>query len=278
MQPDYQRQSGFSTLAAIGAFVGLGVVFLIVFFMAGSTSRPTTTTTNKPASDDKATDTDTATAAKEPPFIRIPENSAIYNSEKYGFMFAYPDSFGTLTQGSTAGIDALLFKAESALADNKPIGAAGAVLNGKFGVYIYKRSDFKIVAKRPDITVGPTKTGNDTTWKIVSRGTTVQDISVGDAYQVKSIRSQTGIPVFDFSLNDGTSLLGRWVFESGENYVLIAMPSINKTDGSALLNADSAPYTVIGNNIARTVRLPANSTSSTTKETNSTTTKTTTAN
>ena len=172
-------------------------------------------------------------------------------------MFAYPDSFGKLTANTVGNIDTMIFKAESALADNKPVGGRGTVINGKFGVYIYKRSEFKIVARRPDVAVAPTKTGNDTTWKIVSRGSTVQDISVGDAYQVKSVRSQTGITVFDFSLNDGTSILGRWVFESGDNYILIAMPSVNKLDGTALSNADSAAYNVIGNNIARTVRLPA---------------------
>jgi hypothetical protein len=252
-QDSRPNQSGLGTFAMIGALVGLGVVFLTVFFIANSSPKVTTKSSTATQTTPSATDT---TAPKEPPFIRIPENSKVYSNSSYKFMFSYPDSFGDLTDSSAVS-GTVLFRAESALAAQKPVGNGKAVMNGKFGAYLYKKSDFKIVIQLPDVSVAPTKTGNDTTWKIVSRGTTGQDISIGDSYPVKTVKSQTGIPVFDFGLKNSNTLLGRWVFEAGDNYILIAMPTVSKTDNSPLTDADLAAYNVIGSNIASTVRLPS---------------------
>lgn len=253
-------EAGLSTFATIGAFVGLGVVFLTIFMvsLSGSGPKPTDTTAGTGQTDQSQSDTSTSgtaqTAAKEPPFIRLPENSTTYANTAYNFRFGYPDSFGKLQEFSTPS-SIVIFRAESAMAAQKPIGSGKAVLNGKFGAYVYKKSDFKIVIQLPDTAVTPAKTGNDTTWKVVDKGT-AGNLSVGDAYPVKSTKSQTGIPVFDFGLKNGESLLSRWVFESGDHYILIAMPTITKTDGSALTSNDLAAYNVIGNNLARTVRVP----------------------
>lgn len=246
MRSRLYRQGGFSTIAAIAAIVGLGVAFLTVFLLATSDN------SKNPPTEQNNTEQEEESSSNEPPYIRIPENSKIYQNTTYGFSFAYPDSFGELT---TSGDDS--FRAESALATQKPIGNGTAFMTGALSVLIYKKADFKVTVSSDDVSVAPTQTGNDITWKVVSRGNSNQDITVGKAYNVKSIKSQTGIPVFDFTYRPSSNFaLGRWVFASGDYYVMVSLPSVSKPSGENLAESDISAYTIVGNNIAKTVRVP----------------------
>lgn len=244
------RQGGLSTFVTIAAFVGLGLVFFTIFLL--STSGGQNGANNQANNQDQGEETD----SNEPPFIRIPENSKVFQNDTFGFTFAYPDSFGELTilnNGSSSSSEA--YRAESGLAAQKPVGNGTAVMNGRLGVYVYSKENFKVVINNNDVTVGPTKTGNDTTWKIVSRGSSSQDISIGDAYNIKSIKSQTGVTVFDFAYSPASNFkLGRWVFEADDKFVMITLPSVTKLDGSTLSEDDQAAYTTISANLAKTVR------------------------
>lgn len=256
MASSHQKQDGFSTIAAVGALIGLGVVFLTIFLFANSGNSNNRIQSNKnPTEQDSGEQT-----ASEPPFIRLPENSKIYRSQQYKFSFAYPDSFGELKDvqiGSST--NTIVDSAESASAVGKPIGgASAAVLNGKMGVYVYDKDNFKVVVQRPDISVAPTTTGSSTTWKVVSGGTANnKSYSVGQAYDIPVVKSQTGVTVFDFTLRDAGNVLGRWVFASGDYYVLVALPTVSKVSGTALEARDIASYTIIGTNIAKTTRVQA---------------------
>jgi hypothetical protein len=247
------RQAGLSTIATIAAFVGLGLVFFTLVLLTSSSNNPVD---QQPSSQNPTTEESTD---DEPPYIRIPENSRIYQNETFAFSFAYPDSFGelvTINNGAAATSEA--FRAESGLAAQKPVGNGTAIMNGRISVYVYNKDNFKLVVNNNDVSVGPVKTGNDTTWKIVSRGSSSQDISIGDAYSVKSVKSQTGVTVFDFAYTPGSNLtLGRWVFESDDRYVMVAMPAVSKIDGSNLESTDIEAYKTIGNNLAKTVRAKA---------------------
>jgi hypothetical protein len=257
MRTATNRQHGISTFATIGAFVGLGVVFLTIFLISLGGSKTTDKSSTKQTS--VTNQTASTPTSSEPPFIRIPENSKIYANTQYKFMFAYPDSFGELSPSNNTPTDATSktsFQAESLLASQKPIGNGTAQLNGKLGVFVYGKEDFKIVILNNDVTVAPVKTGNDTTWKVVSRGSTTQDIAIGDAVTVKTIKSQTGVVVYDFIYKPSSSIvLARWVFETGDNYVVVVLPLASKPDNSTLSAADTSAYSIIGSNIARTVRV-----------------------
>lgn len=256
-QQQRQHQSGFGTIGIILAFIGLGLVFLVVFFISISGG-------DKPDTGQQQNNEEQSqeTVSKEAPFIRIPENSKIYNSKDYGFIFAYPDGFGELTEKkTTSGIN---LQAESALAVQKPVGNGTAFMNGKLSVTIAPKDDFKIAVDSSDTSVGPAKTGNDTTWKIVTLGSGTQSRAIGDSYTVSPVKSQTGIAVFDFTYKPAGSLaLGRWVFAAGDYYVMIALPTVSKPSGESLTESDVAAYVIIGNNIAKTVRVPAPATDST---------------
>lgn len=264
MWSTYHRQRGASTFATIGAFIGLGVVFLGLFFLttSGNTKAPGAST-----GDTTGTTTDTTSTSSEPPYIRLPENSKIYKNTNYKFLFAYPDSFGDLTiqAGSTDSTSiGGLFQAQSALAAQKPIGDGTAFMNGRMAVYVFSKDNFKVVVNSNDVSVAPTTTGSDTTWKVVSRGNTTQDLSIGDAYTVKSVKSQTGIQVFDFTYRPSSGLaLGRWVFATGDNFVMVALPSVSRPSGDNLSDGNFAAYDIIGNNIAKTVRVPDSAATST---------------
>jgi hypothetical protein len=126
---------------------------------------------------------------------------------------------------------------------------------------VYPKDSFKIIVGDPNILVAPTKTGNDTTWKVVSIDKTDKDVAVGDAYTISTVKSQTGVTVFDFSITQGTSRVGRLVFEDGDNYILIAMPAVSNPGDSALTDGDLAAYKIILSNIAKTIRVPSTSSS-----------------
>jgi hypothetical protein len=103
--------------------------------------------------------------------------------------------------------------------------------------------------------VGPTTTGNDTTWKIVS-GDVGSTYTLGSPFKVDSVTSQTGVKVFQFPLKQTDRLLGRLVFQSGDYYVLIAFPYAHRPDHGTLSQSDIAAYNTILSNIAKTVRTP----------------------
>lgn len=256
MRSNSHRQSGYSTFTAVAAFVGLGIVFFAIFMFSLSGGNKGANSGDQQSGTEQEQPTSTS---NEPPYIRIPENSKIYLNETYGFSFAYPDSFGELTSKSeSSGSAGESYRAESALAAQKPVGNGATIMNGRLGVHVYSKESFKIVVNNNDVSVGPTKTGNDTTWKIVSRGSSGQDISIGDAYAAKSVKSQTGVTVFDFAYSPASNFrLGRWVFEAGDKYVMITMPSVSKLDASNLDQSDLEPYITIGTNIAKTVRVKA---------------------
>jgi hypothetical protein len=257
MRKANQRQAGIGMVVAVAGLIIISVIFLTVFLISSSGSK-TPNSNNQNQTNQNQAETSTSS---EPSYIRVPENSLIYKNSDYNFMFAYPDSFGQLTQ-KTDNSSSAIFRVESALATQKPVGNTGAVMKGYLGAYVYKKEDFKIIVGDPNVFVGPTKTGNDITWKIVSVDKTDKDISVGDAYNVTTIKSQTSVTVFDFSHTEGTSMQGRLVFTSGDYFVLIAMPNVAHATGDALSKSDLAAYKIILTNIAKTVRVPDKSDSS----------------
>ena len=254
-RPTGSDQRGIGTIGMVGILIGLGAVFLMIFLFTSGGTGPSTTN-KQPSSTEQPADSTLQAVNKEPPFIRIPDNSLIYKNSTYKFSFAYPSSFEKLTEkpSTNASATGSVFQVNSAEAVSKPVGTTGAVLSGTFGAYIYKKQDFKILVGNPEVFVSAAKTGDDTTWKVVSRGNTNQDISIGDSFPVKTIRSQTGIPVFDFTLKVDNKQIGRYVFELDNHYVLIALPTVSLPSGQPLSNADIAAYTVIGSNLASTTR------------------------
>ena len=272
-RPRNSDQRGMGTIAMVVILVFLAVVGLGLFLLSISSNSNKQGQTGDDTNKTDTTDQDAAST--EPPFIRIPENSLIYKNSTYGFSFAYPSSFEKLSDiSASTEPGGYIAAASSAPAIGKPIGTTGAVLTGMLGVYVFNKDDFKMLIGNPEIFVGPAKTGDDTTWKIVSLGKTTQDIKVGDAFPVKTITSQSGVKVFNFtSQNVGVLLYGRYVFESGDNYVMVTLPALNLPDGRAATNADFTAYNIVGANIASTVRakMAADAADSATEEADSST-------
>jgi len=271
MRSPKNNQNGISSIAAISAIAALGAVMVVLVIITSNSFGSKAANNNPPATTDDQQQA--TTSSNEPPYIRIPDNSQIYNNDTYKFLFAYPDSFGDLTAKSsdTSVSGTSFFQAESGLASQKPVGNGTAFMNGRLTAYVYSKDNFKVSVNSQDVQVAPTVTGNDITWKVVSRGSSSQDLAVGSSYSVKSTKSQTSIPVFDFTYKpSGALAIGRWVFAAGNNYVMVSLPSISKPTGENLTDTDIAAYTIIGNNIAKTVRVQ--STTSTDKATDDSTT------
>lgn len=267
LQRHKRYQRGMSAITTILAISGVGVMLLVVFLLLASS----------PSSDnnqDAASTEDTSTTT-EPAFIRLPDNSRLYENQQYGLSFAYPDSFGELTENNASSGN-ILFRAESALANGKPVGNGKALMNGRLGVYVYSKDDFKMLVSSPGVFATPTKTGNDITWKISAVGNTNKDVQIGDAYNADTTRSQSGITVFTMPLLSNNTLLGRLVFESGDHYILIALPYASRADGGALTETDAAAYNVVLANIAKTIRIPSATSEGTDTTSNATDTTTTT--
>lgn len=251
VKPHYRRdQRGIGSLATIGAFVGIGIVFLIIFMIANSGG--TKINTNKDGAN-KTNSTATSNSPSppngQPAVIRIPDNFSIFSNTDYGISFAYPTPWGKLT-GTGGGSAA--YTVTSTVFSNYAIG--NSVLNGQMTAVVYNKDKFQIITKVGGALLTAVKLGDTYGWKVVQTGANEPTLNVGDSVDIKSSKNQSGTTIFDFSINDKNQIQGRWVFEAKNRFVIVALPPLTRLDGSAPSGSDLVIYTAVGNNMARTMR------------------------
>jgi hypothetical protein len=260
------HQAGLSTIKSVAILSGIMVLFLIIFLLSSSGNKDK----NNNNTDDQ---TNNSQSGNKESYIRVPANSLVYANDTYGFSFAYPDDFQQLTE-STSSINLSLMSAQSRFADKKPIGNTGTVMNGQLGAYVYDKSSFKVAAANPNVVVSPIEKDGKTTWTITTSGSTDPKLFPGQLYSPQTTTSQSGVIVYlfpyyaksDYATN---SYQGHLVFALDNNYVLVSMPFLSKLDDTVLAKQDIAAYNVVLNNIAKTVRTFAGTSSSSDSSTTS---------
>ncbi len=222
------------------------MVAITLFIISTSNSNKPSTATQQKTTETKEEETEESVG-----YIRIPNNYSAYVNKDFGFSFAFPTNFGVLEQKTT--ISPMVFLAQSPLQVKQLYGSSA--LDGSVEAYVYKKADFSIIARVPSTKVVPVKTGNDTTWKIASIATGTTDAKVGDAYTVKTYRSQTNVNIFDFTYGSNAYIIGRLAFETKDHYVTIKLPAIT-TPGALTPNAaDLEDYRDMFGEVVKTIRV-----------------------
>lgn len=242
-------QSGISSFAGAAAIAGIGVVFLVVFLIATSGGSKKANDTPKDNTSQSQTDSN---ASSQPTVIRIPEDYTVYANKDFEFSFAYPTPWGTLTGTAREAGGTALFTARSGGFNSYALGSS--VLNGQLTAFVYDKDDFKISTHDNGPMVTAAKLGDTYGWKVVQAGPADPKLQVGDNYNVKSAKYQAGVDVFDLSINEKNTLQSRWVIASGDNFIVVNLPTINRADGSAPPANDLAVYNAVAGNIAKTLR------------------------
>jgi hypothetical protein len=243
-------QHGIGSFKAIAAIVGIGLTFLMLFIFVGGSGTP------KTKSDDTAkTNGETLSPpASQPNVIRIPDNYTAYVNKNYKLSFAHPTPWATsiIVKGPTD--TAPVPSSPQAASSFKNYGLGSSILNGQLVVYVDKQDAFSMLLHTNGAVIAPVKLGDGYGWKVVQAGAADPTLKVGDSYNIKSATYQSGIPVYNFTVSVNNTLQGRWVFQSGENFVAVSLPTLSRTDNSAPSAADIALYNIISNNVAKTSR------------------------
>lgn len=243
------QQDGISTIKAVAAIAGIGLTLLFVFIFIGGAGSPKVTNNNAPNTDGQSA----AAPASQPNFIRIPENYSVYTNKDYKFSFAYPTPWAnSISVKGLKDANFVPISTKFAFFTNYALGSS--VLNGQLLVNIDNKDAFKILTHPGGAVVAPVKLGDGYGWKVVQAGTADSTLKVGDSYNVKSAKYQSGVTIYNLAVNGSNSVQSRWVLQSGDNFVGISLPILSHVDGSAPSTADIALYTAISNNVAKTAR------------------------
>jgi hypothetical protein len=250
-------QRGIGTFKAVAAIAGIGITLVLLFVFLGSptpTPNKSAGTTGQDGQDGTGTNPTTPTSppGSQPTAIRIPENYSVMAVKEYKLSFAYPTQWaGAITFNAPSDIPEL--KATPTFFNQYALG--NSFLNGQLTVYIAKQDAFKIYVHSDDgAYVAPVKLGDSYGWKVVQSGMADPTLKVGDSYDIKSAKYQSGIPVYNFATSVKNTVQSRWIFQSGDYFIAVSLPLLSRPDGSAPSTADIAQYTIIANNIAKTLR------------------------
>ncbi len=245
-----QHQDGIGRFKSIAAIAGIGVALILLFIFASSPSPKTSSDTKTQDANAAAQQTPSVTST-QPQVIRIPDNYSTYVNKTYKFSFAYP----TPWVGSVNIEDAFnpLPASDGASFFNRYV-FGNSVLDGSLTAQVDDKDAFKLNTVPNGATVAPVKLGDSYGWKVVQASSGSPNLKVGDSYNVKSSKYQSNVTVYNFTYSDSNTYQTRWVFQSGDNFVGVYLPILNHPDGSAVSSADLALYTVISNNIAKTIR------------------------
>ena len=241
-------QRGLNNITAVAALAGIGIVFILIFLFAGAPGTPNAVT--KDTKD--TTETPTETASNQPSVIRIPDNYKTYVNQDYKFSFAYPSAWGDLNVIGQASAGTATFAVQSGPFAQYALG--NSQLNGQVSAYVYPKDNFKLSLGGGGALVSPVKLGDTYSWKVVETGVANPTLKVGDSYNVKANKYQAGVPIYDFTIAQGTSVQGRWSFQAGDTFVVVVLPAMTRADGTPPAGSDLTTYNAIGNNMSKTMR------------------------
>jgi hypothetical protein len=240
--------------SAIGGLFVLGVVVGVVL-LANTGNSPSSKATVQPPSSNSTSDD---TSNQPPTSIRIPEDYTVYVDKDYKFSVAYPKVWGDLSAVSksdrsdpTADPAATVVKHTVAVT-NSPLGSS--LLNGSVTASVYPANTFQLTIRSDGAAVAPAKLGTTYGWKVVKPSGTAPVLAIGDNYSVKSSVYQAQAPIYNFSEADAKHARGRWAFTSGNNFIVVELPTLSAPNAGQLSEADLKAYTAVGTNMAKTMR------------------------
>lgn len=239
---------GIGPIASVAAIAAIGIVFLIIF-LTTSTSTKIKTSTPPPAPPTPPPAADSSSANGQPLFIRIPEGYSVYTNKDYKFSFAFPTPWGPIGDSTTAIAAHVSY---STTFTDYQLGSS--VLNGQLTAYVYPKDQFKILTHSNGAQVTAVKLGSSYGWKVVQTGSADPKLQVGNDYTVQTNTYQAKATIYDFSTIENGQIQGRWVFESGDNFIVVSLPVISRKNGTTPDGGDLATYRAIGNNLAKTMR------------------------
>ncbi len=239
-----------SKIKTMAIIAGVGVAVLLFVILVGSTVTTPASTKQQAAESTN----EQSVAHGQPAVIRIPEDYSTVVSKDFKFSFAYPAPWASavgITSGATVNINSAP-KSEPTYFLGYALG--GSVLNGGLIAYVDKQDAFTLDVRPQGATVAPVKLGDSYGWKVIKAGSADPTLKIGDSYDIKSAKYQPGVPVYNFNTNAKDVVKTRWVIQSGDYFIAVALPSMSRADGSAPSASDLAQYAAISNNIAETLR------------------------
>ncbi len=250
--PNHRSQSGVIAFKSILIIFGIGFTLLMVLIVA--TAGPakedegpqSAEQTGAQAADTKETEKTAPKAA-----VKLPEGFKRFTNKQYGFSVAYPEAWGSLIVSPTT-INSLL-RAETKPAVY-PLG--GAQISGSLSVSVYPSKDFRIATRLGNPFLIPFKKDGKTTWQVVSVDQKETKLKVGDTYKITSSTNPSGLTTHDFTWLFNGQRQARWVFESGDNYIILLIPALGRPDGTEPTGNDLLIYTAFAESIVETVSLP----------------------
>lgn len=249
-------QAGIGSFKAVAAIAGIGLTFLFLFVFVGGAGNPKTDSNSTQATPPTSPTTPPATtsaASSQPAVIRIPDGYSVYTNKDYKFSFGYPTPWEGAILLNIEGGASTQTSLKTTFFNNYAFGTT-SVLNGQMIAYVAKQDAFKSEVTTDGAIIAPVKLGEGFGWKVVQAGPNNPNLNVGDSYNIKATKYQTGIPIYNFTSTGSNSVQSRWVFQSGENFVSIALPILTGVNGAKPSTADIALYTIISNNVAKTAR------------------------
>lgn len=265
-------QLGASKFKTMLILFGIGFTLIVVLVIA--TAPPSSKTSSE-------TDSNSAKTADKKPssspenklkdLVKIPDGFRYFSNTQYKFSVAYPDAWGDLLTRPLAGSTTL--RASTADVD-LPVGlsAEGAKLSGPFSISIYPAKEFRFTALPTSPSVALTKKDNKPVWTVVSASAEDGQYQIGSVYPAVRIANPNALALYDFTWSPEGNRQSRWVFEAGDTFIIMTLPSlvgskvspvagagagtVTAATQSAPAETDIAVYRALTASITNTVALP----------------------
>ncbi len=250
-----ERQLGVAKFKTILTIFVVGFSLVIVLVLATTSPKPGSNAqqsgnTGSQNDDTQSTDADRA--------VKLPDGFSRFTSKQHKFSVAVPEVWGGLLASNTStsanANDPSLVLRASTKEFISPVG--DAQLNGVFNVTIYQKDDFEIEAGSGSPVLKPVVKDSKTTWQVASTAPDDTKSRIGNTYKVASSVNPSNLTIYDFTLARESYIQSRWVFKSNDNYVIMSLPQLTRTDQAPPTAADIAFYKTFTESIIDTVSLP----------------------
>lgn len=179
----------------------------------------------------------------------IPEGYLLYESQEYGFSFAYPEQVGSLTI-SGSGNPRILLYLKSADKEN----AFAPYTHSPLYVQVDKKDGFLARGGK----YGPMLEFIDNKWIVSDKedGDVLNGgYAVGSEFEAPVARTVSNTSVYDFSAGDEGCRWTSWVFHTNSTFVTITLPSVCADEIDSIPQERLATYREVSDRVLSTLTI-----------------------
>ncbi|MGH7158329.1 MAG: hypothetical protein ACREGD_04675 [Candidatus Saccharimonadales bacterium] len=180
---------------------------------------------------------------------KIPEGYIFYESQEFGFSFAYPEQVGSLSVSSSGSPRTLLYVRS---ADKENVFAP--YTRSPLSVQVDKKDGFLVHGGK----YGPILEFVGNKWIVSDKedGDVLNGgYAAGSEYEAPVARTIHGTPVYDFSAGDEGCRWTAWVFETNSAFVTIALPAVCADEIDSVPEDRLAAYKEVSDQVLDTITL-----------------------